>query len=217
LFFKLCPAIWGAKTITILSSICIFGYSQTDEDYYIYSSVINYAINNYDKGKTLPASLLVKKRIELKEYVQDIQQVIEDLYIDKEYRNWKLNYDTTSLRIVENESVRKCLTNLKQSISDIPTIDCTQLDLKVPSCSISNFKFNRLFLFGVQNGWDKFYKRYPKSAGVFSLSKVVLTDDFACLYVEHEFGGLAASGDIMILNKRNSTWTIILSINVWVS
>ena len=203
--------------IILFSSICIFGYSQTDEDYDIYSSVINYTINNYDKGKSLPASLLVKKRIELKENVQDIQQVIEDLYNDKEYRNWIVNYDTSSLRTIENETVKKCLKNLKQSILDIPTIDCIQLDLKVPSGSISNFRFNRLFWFGVQNGWEKFYKRHPKSAGVFSVSKVVVIDDFACLYVEHEFGGLAASGDIMILNKTNSTWTVILSINVWVS
>jgi hypothetical protein len=203
--------------ITVFSSCCIFGNCQTKEDCIIYSGVINYTIENYDKGKSLPASLLIKKRIELKENVLDIQQVIEALYNDIEYRNWKMNYDSTSLKTIENETVKTCLNNLKQSISDIPTINCLQLDLKVPCNSISNFKFNRLFWFGLQSGWDKFYKKHPKSAGVFSFSIAVLVDDFACLYIEHEFGGLAASGDIIILSRTNSTWTVILSINVWIS
>lgn len=68
-------------------------------------------------------------------------------------------------------------------------------------------------------GWDKFHRRYPNCYGIVKFSNIVFNDsgDRALMYVESFKGSLDASGDIVVMRKRNNAWTIELQINQWVS
>jgi len=68
-------------------------------------------------------------------------------------------------------------------------------------------------------GWDKFHKRNQNCYGIIRFSDIVFNDskDRAVIYVENFKGSLDASGDIVVMKKRNNSWTIELQINQWMS
>jgi hypothetical protein len=68
-------------------------------------------------------------------------------------------------------------------------------------------------------GWDKFHRRYQNCYGIIRFSNIVFNDseDRAVMYVENFKGSLDASGDIIVMRKRNNSWTIELQINQWMS
>lgn len=68
-------------------------------------------------------------------------------------------------------------------------------------------------------GWDKFHRKYKNCYGIIRFSNIVFNEneDRAIMYVENFKGTLDASGDIIVMRKKNNTWTIELQINQWMS
>jgi hypothetical protein len=68
-------------------------------------------------------------------------------------------------------------------------------------------------------GWDEFHKENPKSFGIWCLSPIGYnakgTD--ALVYVEHNCGGLCASGELFVRAKENGHWTVKNQVRLWIS
>jgi hypothetical protein len=75
-------------------------------------------------------------------------------------------------------------------------------------------------LFGQGGGaWDEFYKKYPNSQGLMTLSKVGFNaaGDKALVYVGNQSHFLAGAGFAVVLGKKNGVWTILNQVMLWIS
>jgi hypothetical protein len=69
------------------------------------------------------------------------------------------------------------------------------------------------------DGWDKFYKLYPKAAGYWTFSRpgYNATGDEALLYVGHHCGWLCGTGHLYLLRKQASDWVVVNRQMLWIS
>lgn len=67
--------------------------------------------------------------------------------------------------------------------------------------------------------WTNFYKRYPGSGGLVSLSVPGFNEDHteALVYVAHMCGGLCGGGEFVILKKDRGRWVVDRTDELWVS
>lgn len=77
--------------------------------------------------------------------------------------------------------------------------------------------FRRLFKKSVQRGWQKFYEKYPNSAGIFEFSDVQYSKakTKAILYYAVRRNGLNGGGSIVILDKTDGEWKITQEASLW--
>lgn len=66
------------------------------------------------------------------------------------------------------------------------------------------------------NGWGRFYDKFPHSNGVYVVSKPVIQEDKAVLYMSHSRGGLSGVGKVILLEKKER-WQVIHFVELWVS
>lgn len=71
----------------------------------------------------------------------------------------------------------------------------------------------------IQQDWDTFYKKYPASGGVYGFSGIYYSADrkTAIVYQWKRCQGLCGSGDIIVLEKKENSWRIKYSLNLWMS
>ena len=69
------------------------------------------------------------------------------------------------------------------------------------------------------DGWSNFYKKYPDSQGIMTLSRVGFNKDLnqALVYVGNRKGGLSGMGLFILLSKGNGNWIIQDKYSAWVS
>ena len=69
------------------------------------------------------------------------------------------------------------------------------------------------------DGWYEFYKKYPKSQGITTFSRVGFNADKteALVYVSTSRGRLNGEGQYIKLSKKDGQWTIQKEIGLWVS
>ena len=75
-------------------------------------------------------------------------------------------------------------------------------------------------MFGKGGGWwEAFYKRYPNSPGLITLSNIGFNSEMteALLYVGHGCGGLCGQGNYVLLVKTNGTWRLERQVMTWIS
>jgi hypothetical protein len=67
--------------------------------------------------------------------------------------------------------------------------------------------------------WTDFYKRFPGSSGLVSLSKIGFNNDHtqAIIYVANVCGGLCGSGEFVVLKKVRGRWVVDRTDQLWVS
>jgi hypothetical protein len=67
--------------------------------------------------------------------------------------------------------------------------------------------------------WGEYYKRFPGSQGVMTLSRVGLSADStqALLFLNNTCGGLCSTGMYVVMEKRDGHWVIGKEIEVWIS
>ncbi len=85
----------------------------------------------------------------------------------------------------------------------------TLLDAKEMSDIFNNF----------QDGWDEFYRRYPDSPGITTLSRVGFNQDGteALVYMGSQFHYLAGAGNLVRLEKQDGEWKIVDKMMLWIS
>ncbi len=83
---------------------------------------------------------------------------------------------------------------------------------------LSNTESANIFRKGV-DGWDAYYKKYPKSGGILSLSDVGFDRDQtqAVIDVSYNCGWLCGEGGLLVLKKKEGRWYIFKQIGGWVS
>jgi hypothetical protein len=76
------------------------------------------------------------------------------------------------------------------------------------------FQTNRL-----EGGWEDFYKKYPKSSGYITFSRVGFNQDQtkAIFFKDSYCGSLCGSGDYVLFIKSNGKWKVSNIFNCWVS
>jgi hypothetical protein len=72
---------------------------------------------------------------------------------------------------------------------------------------------------GTATGWTGFYKTYPDSPGLLSVSRVGFNvrHDQALVYVAHSCGDLCGLGSYILLKKQADQWVIERTEGLWIS
>lgn len=122
--------------------------------------------------------------------------------VSKFHRKFVLNIDS----IVQEETKINYLERNKESFKIKHPYDLN--GLLVP---ISNEIENDIFESDLDEGWDKFRLRYPKSKGIidFSLPGYNKERSEIVLYFAHHFGPRYGSGSFIYMNREEEKYSII--------
>ena len=82
---------------------------------------------------------------------------------------------------------------------------------------ISEEELNHIFKNG--KGWDDFYKKYPHSYGIITLSRVAFNNDknIAFLNFGNQYHWRAGIGYYVLLKKEDNRWVIVAKVITWIS
>ncbi|NCN39355.1 MAG: hypothetical protein COY38_04110 [Candidatus Aenigmarchaeota archaeon CG_4_10_14_0_8_um_filter_37_24] len=91
-------------------------------------------------------------------------------------------------------------------------------NIKAKVILISQVDFDRIFRPDI-DGWEQFYKIYPKSQGIMTLSRVGFNKekDQALVYAGNQAHYLAGRGYYVLLTKENDIWGIKKDVMTWIS
>jgi hypothetical protein len=83
-----------------------------------------------------------------------------------------------------------------------------RLDVKVHYVLVDADEINGFFKEKGPGGWEDFYKKYPKSGGFTTFSRVGFNADRtqALVYQSHSCGGLCGGGSCLLFVKKDATW-----------
>jgi hypothetical protein len=90
------------------------------------------------------------------------------------------------------------------------------LDLGIPLVIVTRNTLNKIFVHG---GWTGFYKKYPQTNGMISLSLPGYASDrnTALVYITWRSGGLAGAGLLILLERKTGQWSVKETITGWQS
>jgi hypothetical protein len=95
-----------------------------------------------------------------------------------------------------------------------------KFSIKIKYLLVKDEEIDALFKDTVMGGWAAFNKKYPKSSGILSLSRVGINADKtqALVYKGWSCGGLCGGGGYTLLTKKKGVWVVGPSIGpTWVS
>lgn len=219
--------------------------AQEKNDINIYSAVIESFMNQWSNGNSgRDEIVLVKKFKPVENYADEVLYIFDSdttperkkreadeklanqhFVIQEESGNEKIyracNFDCYGNLINDNIEIRKTVEGLKENFFNTPDFKNAKFRIDRKYYLISKFRCNLFFtsIFGDRTikGWERFYKKFPKSSGYFQFSSIAYNKEYACFYMERRSNGLSASGDIVILKFENMVWKQIALINLWVS
>jgi len=202
----------------ILFLIPISVLSQTELDYQLYSKVIDEIIDKWDFDRdTISKVILIEKFFPYENYGHGFKESLYDSPLEMVY--WFIGNDTSRFNLINQMDVKKSIIKLDSLFMNTPTLNPSMFNLKTSVEAIPQRIFDSLFqdLFkrNFERGWKKFYKRFPTTFGVYELSRVSYSGDYACLYVAHRAKPLFGSGTMYILKEENSSWKILAQFNLW--
>ncbi len=99
------------------------------------------------------------------------------------------------------------------------TLNAGLFNVGVPVVLISNEEVNAIFSQESEDGWELFYKKYPDSQGLMTLSAVGFNFAYtsAVVYMGNQSHWLAGAGYMIVLEKRDGKWVIIDQQMIWIS
>ncbi|HMV11145.1 MAG TPA: hypothetical protein PK325_04535 [Cyclobacteriaceae bacterium] len=191
-------------------------FGQIDQDYHLYSQVLNDYIKQRgnDDATTIEVVIITKYapgENEVSAYGEDF------LNSDETTINMVLHYDTVKIKLFKDYRVKNALRQLETEFFETPSLDKAKFTLTSEVSAIANKEFKSYFRRRIDRGWKKFYKSHPGALGVFEFSKVVYADTYACFYVGRYSNRLSGSGDIVIAEQLNGEWSIVTSVNSWMN
>jgi hypothetical protein len=94
-----------------------------------------------------------------------------------------------------------------------------RFDLTVDYVLLSDEDFDRIFSAEDHGGWDRFYRKYPKSAGYIQVSRPGFNKDktLALVYLGNQRNWLAGTGEYIVLEKSDGAWKIKTRDMIWIS
>jgi hypothetical protein len=97
----------------------------------------------------------------------------------------------------------------------------SELPLPRPVRFIAHAELTEIFARGVGEGWQEFYRRYPRQRNYLAFSPVVFSADSvdALVYLEYHCGGLCGGGDLYWLTRTGNGrgWRVQKKVMFWVS
>jgi hypothetical protein len=80
-------------------------------------------------------------------------------------------------------------------------------------------KMPESFSLGVEDGWEEFYRLYPRSQGYTWLSRVGFSRDGmqALVYIGTQSGSLSGLGRLVLLKWDGKSWQIQKDFRIWIS
>lgn len=185
-------------------------YGQSYNEYEIYSTIINNKEINWTNKNTI----LVIRNIKLGD---DSIFFLEELNSDPNL--------VLSLSYFDEESVNKYLKDQNYQDAILGLLKTSNQKIKIKSFinpvfnlkPINKRKFNSFFKLDVDKGWSQINKKY-QSNWVVEFSKISFSGNYAAVYYGYHCGGLCGSGQLLVLEKKESSnWVIISTINLWMS
>ncbi|HKS30416.1 MAG TPA: hypothetical protein VJS44_21500 [Pyrinomonadaceae bacterium] len=95
-----------------------------------------------------------------------------------------------------------------------------KFSLNIKYIIVKDEEIEALFKDNVMGGWEAFHRKYPKSSGILSLSRVGFNSDKtqAIVYKGWSCGGLCGGGGYILLKKKKGVWVVGPGIGpTWVS
>ncbi len=185
-------------------------YGQSYNEYKIYSIIINSKEINWTNKNTI----LVIRNVKLND---DSREFLEELYSDP---NMVLPFS-----YFDDESQKKYLTDQNYQDAILGLLKTSTQKIKIKSFinptfnlkPINKRKFDSFFKRDIDKGWDQIYKKF-QSNWVVEFSKVSFSGNYAAVYYAYHCGGLCGSGQLLVLEKKESAnWVVISTINLWMS
>ncbi|HEY0322992.1 MAG TPA: hypothetical protein VGC66_18700 [Pyrinomonadaceae bacterium] len=178
-----------------------------DEEYAVYSALINDSLKDSDEDEKRKAPgdrlLIIEKHPSLWEGFVDDES--KNFFEELKKNSSELEPETVNdLRVKSNE----------------PSLLERKFAIDIKYALVGNEELEALFKEDVGGGWEAFHRKYPKSNGFLTLSRVGFNADKtqALVYKGWSCGGLCGGGAYILLRKKNGVWVVGQSVGpTWVS
>lgn len=184
-------------------------YGQPYNEYEIYSTIINNKEINWTNKNTI----LVIRNVELGD---DSNELLNYLKADQEL---------ILSGFFDDESVKKYETDQNYQDALLGLLKTSTQKIKIKSFinpvfnlkSINKRKFISFLKQDPNRGWNQINRQY-QSNWVVEFSEVSFSGNYAAVYYGYHCGGLCGSGQLLVLEKKESAnWVVISTINLWMS
>lgn len=186
-----------AQSQPALSGTRLSPFQLDDEEYAVYSALINNSLKDdesreksSDKSDRL---LIINERTSLWDgsIASESQKFFEEL----KRSSPELQPETLNDLIVKSNG--------------ISTLE-RKFNIKIKYALVSDDEINALFKDDVSGGWEAFHRKFPKSSGILTLSRVGFNADKtqAIVYKGWSCGGLCGGGGYTLLRKKKGVWLI---------
>ena len=208
------------RLILILILIASLCRGQSNLDYQLYSKQIDSFITEGAKYNIETKEVVIfKKYLPTQNEISNLVEELQDT--DVNMLKMVMHYDTVKLRLCNDESFRKAIFELEKDFFNTPTLDEQRFTIKTRTKAMTAQQFQELFGKktgkGIDKGWKRFYTLNPGSHGIFEFSKIFFAGNYACFYVGRHSNGLSGSGDIIVMQKDNNIWRILVYFNIWMA
>ena len=184
-------------------------YGQSYNEYEIYSTIINNKEINWTNKNTI----LVIRNVELDD---DSKWFLEELKADQELILSGFFDDESAKKYETNQNYQDALLGLLKTSTQkikIKSFINPVFNLK----SINKRKFISFLKQDPNRGWNQINRQY-QSNWVVEFSEVSFSGNYAAVYYGYHCGGLCGSGQLLVLEKKESAnWVVISTINLWMS
>ncbi len=206
----------------MISNLALCQELSEKEKYEVFSSFLKYYKKENHKGRL--RHLVVKEITHYNRNSSDgnyIKWIAKSLQSDK-MKYWDLmpriiNRDEISFNeFVKDTSWISLLINLDEKIQlDYFIKDEFNTSIKIEVISYNNFL--SFFNDDIDEGWNKFYKKYPKAKAVVEFSNIVHNNEYVIFYFAENRNGFYGSGKLVFFHKKNKKWKLFALLNLWVS
>ena len=184
-------------------------YCQSYNEYEIYSTIINNKEINWTNKNTI----LVIRNVELDD---DSKWFLEELKADQELILSGFFGDESAKKYETNQNYQDALLGLLKTSTQKIKIK-SFINPVFNLTSINKRKFVSFLKQDPNRGWNQINRQY-QSNWVVEFSEVSFSGNYAAVYYGYHCGGLCGSGQLLVLEKKESAnWVVISTINLWMS
>jgi hypothetical protein len=149
----------------------------------------------------------------------------------------KLHYNGDGRSVVINDTLEPCGgttssfvgTDAQISASDVESafrechsnpnqkVGLSRLHIKNRLIPIVESEYRKYFKLDCEEGWNRFYRKYPKSHGYVQLSRVgfVPSKKFALLNFSYMAGCMNGEGHLLLLKNVDGEWKVVGDASLW--
>jgi hypothetical protein len=183
-----------------------------DEEYAVYSALINDNLKDEDEARKAEGT--ARKRDDDRVLIINANTSLWVGFMIDESKNFfdELKQSSTELQ-------PETVNDLQVKSNGVSTLE-RKFSFKMKYALTSDEEIDSFFKEGVGGGWEAFHRKYPKSSGFLTFSRVGFNADKtqALVYKGFSCGGLCGGGGYTLLTKKKGVWVVGRSVGpTWVS